>query len=208
MALSPKDILGKLKNVKVGSFSLPANLPFNIPANLPFNLQRREKIMIYAAGAILGCFLIAHIIIFPILDGRTSLENQIKSRTSELQEMRELKAEYESLTKDLNSSEARLKLRPKEFTLFSFLDDLAGKSGIKQNIENMKPSTSNLKGSPYTLSMVEMKMNSLTMEQLITFLHGVETSPNMIWVKRISITKGEREGQLLNSILQVETFQL
>jgi len=208
MSLSMKDILTKLKNLKGGSFSLPSNLPFNLPANLPFNLQRREKILIYSAGAVLGFFLIAHLIIYPILDRRTNLQKQIKVRTEQLEEMRELKAEYQSLTKDVNNSEAKLKLRPKGFTLFSFLDDLAGKSSIKQNIENMKPSTSNLKGSPYTLSLVEMKINSLTMEQLVTFLHGVETSPNMIWVKRISITKGEKEGQLLNSILQVETFQL
>lgn len=204
MAISLKDIQAKLRNTSAGSFSL-ANY---LPANLQFNLQRREKILIYTAGTVLICFLVAHLIIFPILNRRTKYESQIKSHAEQLQQMIELKGEYQSLTKDLNSSQAKLKLRPKGFTLFSFLDELAGKSGIKQNIENMKPSTSNLKGSPYSLSMVEMKINSLTMEQLVSFLYGVETSPNMIWVKRISITKGEKEGQLLNSILQVETFQL
>lgn len=203
MAISLKDIQTKLKNASAGS-----SLANYLPSNLPFNLQRREKILIYTAGAVLLCFLVAHLIIFPILNRRTNYEAQIKSRTAQLQQMVELKGEYAALTKDLNNSQAKLKLRPKGFTLFSFLDELAGKSGIKQNIENMKPSTSNLKGSPYSLSMVEMKINSLTMEQLVSFLYGVETSTNMIWVKRISITKGEKEGQLLNSILQVETFQL
>lgn len=216
MAPSFKDITAKLKSFRISSFSLPpdllpkllAKLPFDVPENLQINLQRREKIIVYAGGVILGVLLILHVIIFPILDRRTNLRNQITSRTKELQEMQALKSEYESLTRDLRNNEAKLKFRSKGFTLFSFLDELAGKSGIKQNIENMKPSTSNVKGSPYTLSLVEMKINSLTMEQLVTFLHGVETSPNMIWIKRISISKGEKKGQLINSIIQVETFQL
>jgi general secretion pathway protein M len=72
----------------------------------------------------------------------------------------------------------------------------------------MKPSSTNLKGSPYSLSIVEMKINNLTMEQLVNFLQGVETSQDMIWVKRVSLAKGEKEGQLIDAVLQVETFQL
>ena len=122
--------------------------------------------------------------------------------------MHQLQSEYKALTRNLVSNESQLKNRPKGFTLFSFLDTLAGKSGIKQNIIYMKPSTTNMKGSPYTLSIVEMKIDSLTMNQLVAFLHGVETSPNMVWVKRISLSKGEKNNQLINSLLQVETYQL
>jgi len=57
------------------------------------------------------------------------------------------------------------------------------------------------------LSTVEMKMNALTMEQLAAFLYGVEDYNNAVWIKRISISKGEKNQDLLNSILQVETFQ-
>ena len=72
----------------------------------------------------------------------------------------------------------------------------------------MKPSTSNLKNSSYTLSTVEIKLTSLTMEQLTVFLYGIEDPPNMVWIKRISISKGDKNESLLNSVLQVETFQL
>ena len=122
--------------------------------------------------------------------------------------MQLLQAEYQSLTRNARNDEAQLKKRAKGFRLFSFLDGLAGQSNIKSNIIYMKPSTSNLKNSPYTLSTVEMKINDLTMEQLLNFLYGVENSPNMVWVKRISISRGEKEEDLLNAILQVETYQM
>lgn len=180
--------------------SLP--MPFNI------NLQRREKIIVGVSGLLLAILLLLELIVFPVIDRRALLSKRIVQRTQALAEIKQLTQEYQGLTSGTLSNEARLKNRPKSFTLFSFLDALAGKSGIKQNIIYMKPSSTNLKGSPYSLSMVELKINSLTMEQLVSFLHGVETSPEMIWVKRVSLAKGEKEGQLIDAVLQVETFQL
>lgn len=176
--------------------------------SLTANLKPREKVIIAVAGAILVLFIIANAIIFPIFDRRTRLERKIVSRSSALQEAKQIKLEYEKLTSQSKASEAQIKLRPKTFTLFSFLDKLAGQSGIKKNIIYMKPSSTNLKDSPYSLSLVELKANALTMEQLLKFLHGVETSPNMVWVKKASLSKGEKDNDLINVILQVETFEL
>jgi general secretion pathway protein M len=189
------------KSIKALNFrSLP--LPFNV------NLQRREKIIVAAAGTLLAILLLLELIIFPIVDRRSMLSKRIVQRTQALAEIKQLANEYQGLTSGTVSNEAQLKNRAKNFTLFSFLDTLAGKSGIKQNIIYMKPTSANLKGSPYSLSMVEMKINNLTMEQLVNFLHGVEASQDMIWVKRVSLAKGEKEGQLIDAVLQVETFQL
>jgi general secretion pathway protein M len=187
------------------SFSLKS-LPIK-SLSLPFNLQRREKLIVAAAAVCLALFLIAYLIIFPILDRRTRLERQIASQSQALVEMNLLKAEYQKLTHHAQRSTNRVRARGAGFTLFSFLDALAGKSGIKQNIAYMKPSTTTQKNSPLSLSIVEMKINGLTMEQLVNFLHGIETSPNLVWIKRFTISKDEKEGDLINSVLQVETYQ-
>jgi general secretion pathway protein M len=185
-----------LKSIK----SLP--LPLNI------NLQRREKLAVAAAGIALAIFLLFELIVFPIIDRGDTLRSQIKSKTEALQEMQALKTEYESVSRFSKEMGSGLKKRPKSFTLFSFIDKLAGTSGIKSNIAYMKPSTANLKNSPYTLSIVEIKLTALTLEQLTGFLYGIEDQANMVWIKRISISKGEKNESLLNSVLQVETFQL
>lgn len=192
----------------MSSFSIKSAIHAIRSFSLPFNLQRRDRIAIYVAGAALGIFILLQLIIFPILDRGDRLRRQIESKQETLKEMQLDQAEFRSLTRNSNSNEAQLKRRSKGFRLFSFLDGLAGSGGIKSNIIYMKPSTSNLKNSPYALSTVEMKINGLTMEQLLKFLHGVENSPNMVWVKRISISRGEKEADLLNAVLQVETYQL
>ena len=193
------------------SFSLKSLSLKSLPIrslSLPFNLQRREKVILAGVGIFLGLFIIAQLTIFPILNKRNLLRRQMVSQTKALQEMQILQADYKVLNKNAHNKEAQLKNRPQGFTLFSFLDTLAGKSNIKPRIASMKPSTTNLKNSPYTLSTVEMKIDGLTMEQLVTFLHGIESSPNLIWIKRIAISRGDKEEDLINTVLQVETFQL
>ena len=63
--------------------------------------------------------------------------------------------------------------------VFSFLDQLAGQSRIKERVNYMRPSKIEQKNSPLKLSRVEMKLEAVTLEQLANFLYGVETSRNM-----------------------------
>jgi general secretion pathway protein M len=187
--------------------SLPSNLSSLKSIQLPFNLQQREKIALAIAGIALAVFLVFRLTLFPIIDSRAGLHKRIQTQTAAMAEMQTLKAEYETLTHFSRNMQQQLKRRSKTFTLFSFMDRLAGQSGLKQNIVYMKPSNSNLKNSPYSLSMVEIKMSALTMLQLTTFLHGIEDPTKMVWVKRLSISKDDKKEGLINSVLQVETLQ-
>jgi general secretion pathway protein M len=171
------------------------------------NLQRRERLAIAIAGGVIVVLLVFRLLIFPTLDRRADLRKAIDKKTLELQKIHDMRTEYQSLSRNTSTIEQRLKRRPKTFTLFSFIDRLAGRSQLKGNIAYMKPSTSNIKNSPLRLSTVEMKLNGLTMEQLTTFLHGVEDKKNAVWLRRITLSKGDQVEDLLNVVLQVETFQ-
>jgi general secretion pathway protein M len=192
--------LSYLKSLSLSSFSLKS-----IP--LPINLQRRERIIVAAAGVVLLVLIALQLTVFPVIDRRDHLRNQIRTQRAALGQMHDLKREYDALTRFTRNMERQLKQRPKNFTLFSFTDRLAGKSGLKQNIAYMKPSTSNLKNSPYSLSMVELKLNSLTLLQLTTFLHGIEDPSKIVWVKRLSVTKEDKDEGLINAVVQLETLQ-
>ncbi len=194
--------------MKIFNIDIAALKSFSFKSvSLPFNLQRREKMAVMLAGAALVIFLILELIIFPIIDRRARLQGDINSQKLTLAEMQSKKEEYNALTRNTRDMENRLKRRAKNFTLFSLIDQLAGKNGIKTNIASMKPNTSNLKNSPYGLSTVEMKIQALTMDQLAPFLHGIENNNNMVWIKRLSISKGGKNDSLLDVVLQVATLQ-
>lgn len=170
-------------------------------------LNRREKWIIYGAAGLLGLLIIAQFVITPFFENKSQMHRNLQTKKSELEEMRRLQAEYQALKEKLQLSEISLGKREKGFTLFSFMDQLAGQAGIKDRISYMKPSNTIQKNSAYKISRVEMKLDAITLEQLSTYLYAIETSANMVMVKKLSISKEEKNEGLINVILQVETLE-
>lgn len=174
---------------------------------MAINLNKREKYSIYAASGFICLFILIQFVIFPFLDKSERLKRTLQAKTKSLGEIILLKTEYETIKKNFELSKISVATREKGFSLFSFLDTLAGETGIKDQITYMKPSTSAQKNSPYKISLVEMKLQAITLEQLIAYLHRVETSENMVNVKRISITKTTSPEGFINTVLKVETIE-
>lgn len=170
-------------------------------------LNRREKYIICAAACLLGLLIIANFVIRPFFENQKQLERNLQTKKAELEQMHALQAEYNLLQGKMQQSEVRFGKREKGFTLFSFLDQLAGRTGIKDRISYMKPSKTAPKNSNYKISRVEMKLNAITLEQLTAYLHGIETSKNMVMVKKLSISKKDKKQGFINVVLQAETLE-
>lgn len=171
-------------------------------------LNKREKTAVSVAVACVCLFVLWQFAVEPFLGKRRQLRSAIAARTQTLADIRALRAEYESLREKGALFQKQFARRDKSFTLFSFLDRLAGESGIKGNITYMKPSSVDQPDSRYKLSLVEMKLTALNLEQLSGYLFRIETSPNMVTVKRLSVTKAGKDKDLLNVVLQVETLEV
>jgi general secretion pathway protein M len=174
---------------------------------MALNINKREKIAVVAAACAIFIFILLQFLVFPLFDKRERLSTMLSARQQELVEIRLLQAEYRQTHEKINRAQRFLKARQPGFTLFSFLETLAGQTGVKSHIAYMRPNTTVVKESPYRLSMVEMKLQEITMSQLLAYLHGIETSRNMISVKRLSVSKGERKTDLINAVFQVQTME-
>ena len=173
---------------------------------MAIHLSRREKYAVVIGAGFICLFVFVQFILFPYFDKRERLTRALQVKTKMLEDMRVLKSEYDAIQKSADVSKIHLSGREEGFTLFSFLDKLAGQTGVKEHITYMKPSISGRKESPYKTSSVEMKLQAVSMEQLTAYLYMVETSKNMIRIKRISISKtGKNEG-FIDAVLQVETL--
>jgi general secretion pathway protein M len=159
-------------------------------------LSRREKIVVAAGGGALLLFLLVQLVI------------AAEAKTVMLADMQRMKAEYEGIRSQTRQAESRFTQRDKGFTLFSFLDQLAGQARIKERVSYMRPSKVDQKNSAFKLSRVEMKIEAVTLEQLTQFLYGVESSRNMAAVSKLSITRRDQKEGLLDAILQVDTLEL
>lgn len=175
---------------------------------ISMKLSKRERAAIWTGIAFIGLFVLFRLVVFPFVDQKERIERTLKINSGHLSEIRLMKAEYEALKRNASSSRFRFEKRSKGFTLFSFLDRLAGEVGIKENIAYMKPSTTVQKESAYKISLVEMKLTGITMEQMTQYLYKIETSKNMVSIKRLSLTKPDESEQRLNAVLQVQTLEV
>jgi len=171
-------------------------------------LSRREKIIVAGGGCILFLFLLVQFVIVPVFERSAVMRRTLQSKTLMLADMQRLRSEVQSLKSRAQNSEARFARRDKGFTLFSFLDQLAGQARIKERVSYMRPSKVDQKNSPFKLSRVEMKLEAVTLEQLTAFLYGVETSKNLVSVSKLSISRRDQKEGLLDAVLQVDTMEL
>jgi len=175
---------------------------------MPRKVSKREKNALYLAAGFITLFFIVRFVLFPVIDRKNRLERTLQAKVRTLTEMRQLKSEYDVIMKKTAIVEGRFKNRRPGFTLFSFLDRLAGETELKNKIIYMKPSTSTNQDRKYKTAMVEMKLQSIDLNQLTTYLYRIETSPNMVFVRRISISKEEKGQGLINVVLNVVTFEV
>ena len=169
--------------------------------------NRREKRIILLAVVVIAAILIHQLVISPVMAKKRLLNRQIKSQSQTLQEILALQAEYESTKKLSIIAQGKIARRQKGFTLFSFLDSLAGMVGLKERIAYMKPSTSTTEDGLIKMSIVETKIQAITMKQLTDYIYRIETSPNMVRIKKLSITAAGKETGTIDAVLLVETFE-
>ena len=168
-------------------------------------LAKREKYLISLAVIVIVLALVIQLAIMPFVERRERYNNNVTVKQKNLQEMVSLRQEYLALQQGSDIIAQRLASRTKNFTLFSFLEKAAGDAGVKENIKYMKPSASTGKGV-FKESLVEMKLEKITLGQMVDYLKLIESPDMLVSIKRISIQSNKKETQYLDAILQVLTF--
>jgi general secretion pathway protein M len=170
-------------------------------------LGTREKVMIAGGGVVIILLLFYQFGLSPAIDRLRLLDRLVAQKEREVHEMKGLRDTYltqKSLMEEVNRS---LNQRGPEFAIFSFLEDLANKSGVKANIKDMKPALSTV-GERYSESSVEMRLEGIALQQLIRYLFDIERAPQVLRVRRMHIKPRSANPDLLDVTFQVSTFYL
>ena len=171
-------------------------------------LAKREKYLVYGTACAITIFLLFEFLIFPVFEKKERFQRGIREKEIALKEILTLSADYQAYQNSTKVIKEILNNRKKGFTLFSYLEGAAGKAGVKDHIKYMKPNVSKGIGSnSYKESTVEIKLEGVTLKQLIGFLYRIESPENIISIKRISIKKNKQKTGYLDTIMQVLTFK-
>jgi len=166
------------------------------------SLSARDKNAILTAGVLLMLFAVIQFIYFPLADQKRDLQRIRAAEQDALITMQALSSKFSDMNRTANQNQ--IHNRPETFTLFSFLDTRAERSGVKQHIDYMKPASQAVDGRPYTLSKVQLKLTSVYLDQCIDFLTRVESSG--VHITFLSLEKKGRPRDRLTMVIQAQTL--
>jgi len=169
------------------------------------NLSLREKKALGICFVVLLAFLAVQFLLVPALDRKNKLETRITAKEAALSELFQLEKEYQSLEQRTELDKRMISRRDKNFTLFSFLDVLAEKSGVKEKVAYMKPSSRMSETGETTLSLVRVKVESLCLQELVDFMVGIETAGNGVYITSVSLSATGKEKKRLDAVIETET---
>ena len=168
-------------------------------------LESRERLFLLLGVVFVVCFLIFQLVITPYLEARQILERSLQRRQNELLEMSILQKEYQDLMQRQGVITRRIEQRSPQFSLFSFLEQQTTAVKVRNRVTSMKPATTELEDG-LEESSVEIKLDGITLKQLVDFLVRVESEENVILVKRLAVQKNQKESDLLDVVMNVVTF--
>jgi len=170
-------------------------------------LGGREKLVMIAGGVAVALLLFYRFGLSPAIERLRTLDRLVAIKEREVHQMRTMRETYlaqKRLMEEVNQSLAQ---RGQDFAIFSFLEELANKTGIKNNIMYMKPALTTA-GELFRESSVEMRLEGIALQQLTRYLYDIERAPQLLRVRRMHIKPRPANPDLLDVTFQVSTFYL
>jgi general secretion pathway protein M len=170
-------------------------------------LGRREKLVIIAGGVAVVLLLFYRFGLSPAIERLRMLDRLVAIKERDLHQMKTLRETYLAQKRLMEEVHRSLAQRGQDFAIFSFLEDLANKTGIKNNIMYMKPAITT-PGELFRESSVEMRLEGIALQQLTRYLYDIERAPQLLRVRRMHIKPRPANPDLLDVTFQVSTFYL
>ena len=133
-----------------------------------------------------------------------NLQSKVTSRERQLQDVQKLRQDYLDLKQELSEAQGRLS-KAENFSLFSFVEAQVGRYATKENLVYMRPQPTSTKDG-WREDTVEIKLEKLTLDQLVRFLYSLETSDAVIQTKNLRVKTRFDNRSLLDVVMTVAAY--
>ena len=170
------------------------------------NLSKRETVILAFGGVFLTIFITGQFIFKPAFEKRETLGRMLRDKQTAVRDMRVLEQELQAVSNRSGANAVQAGKKPKGFSLFSFLDLHAQKSGVKEHVVYMKPFTKKMENDAYALATVKVKLERVHLKALIDFLYQIESSKNGVSVISLSLTRSGKKKKKLDALIETQTL--
>jgi type II secretory pathway component PulM len=174
--------------------------------NLWSKLGKRERMFIAGGVGLLGLIALVQFALVPFFEEKKRVTSALDRQEKILKEMIAFSKEYESLKEDTEVMKGALQRRPPDFTLMSFLERKSREAGVRQNIKSMN-TTKGMSAGAYEETLVDIRLEKLTLRQLVEFLYHADSPEDAVGVKKITVNKSKESPEYLTAQVQMVTYQ-
>ena len=154
--------------------------------------EPREKLLIRIAGGLLGALFVYNFLYLPIMGLQRDLADRVEARRRDLIEVRSLMRTYDRLNRDMAAAQRRTLPGGPNFSLFSVLEQSLTTTAGRDRIGSITPSDHPVAGG-FRQYSVDIKLNGITLPQIVDTLYGVQSLAMPITVAHLEIHQQARD---------------
>ncbi len=168
-------------------------------------IEKKEKRIIIIAGTIAALLLSYEFIVSPFLEKIDRHGAAIGKKEKELASIKGLKEEYLSLSQKKKELDAKAKA--KTGSALTELENIALRTNIKKNISSIKPQLSQSAPEGYKETTVEIRIENVTLYELVNYLTMAENSQQPMRIKRLNIKTRYDNPKKLDSTVVITSLE-
>jgi len=168
-------------------------------------LNQRERIFVAVGVGLLVLALVYFAIVAPYRSSLRKLDQKIEARSGQLQEVKLLQASYLDLKQQMAQVERLLDNR-QGFTSVTFIEGLVEQTAGRENLLSMRPQSPESRNE-FIIDAVEIKLEKLTLEQVLELLVGIEEAEAPMQVKTLYLKQRFDDRSLLDATMTVTSLR-
>ena len=174
-------------------------------------LSTRDKKALIVGSIAVVMFLMFEFIFVPLVEQTKNIKRIALTNKSNLITMMKLKHKYKILNMGAIGNKDLLIKRGKNFSLFSYLDQMAEKCLIKKNVVYMKPFFQGSNNKKYKKAFVKVRLESISLKECVAFLDKIEKKSIgekdiMVSINSFSISSSGKNNKLIDAVIEAETI--
>jgi type II secretory pathway component PulM len=162
-------------------------------------ISGREKVFLWGGAALMAALLVFLLVVDPALKRAGELKRLIPQKERELNQLRLLQKELESLKEARAALLQKVPAGEKALPPLSRLDGWIERSGLRPSVKSIKPSPSPGGGG----MVVDVLMEKAELPPLTRFLYEAQSSPGGLRVTRINLKPRYTTPKYLDVSLQL-----
>jgi general secretion pathway protein M len=168
-------------------------------------LDAKQRYLVIGCAVFVLLALALDLVVLPFWNATAKMKKTNASNVKKLAEMKKIDAEFAVQDAKISRIKNAIASRRADFTLFSYLGKKAVSAGVKGAIKQMN-SMQGARSASFEETLIDMKLEKITIKQLEDFLYQIESPAELIKIKRITINKMKESPDYLSAQLLIASY--